>query len=119
MTDGVQRIFGMEYRPIKNLEVLAPAGLKVAYLSQSSINYSLFSSTRFMCFETSRLVDARDQLFIAFVQVVISNVSVRRGLLMLVPEAFEVLGGLVEELEAARKRLVDEVNKPPRGSRYY
>ncbi|KAL4036417.1 hypothetical protein IC575_005157 [Cucumis melo] len=77
MTDGVQRVFGMEYRPIKDLEVLAPAGLKV----------------------------------------VISDVSVRRGLLMLVPEAFEVLGGQVEELEAARKRLVDEVNKPPRGRR--
>lgn len=77
MTDGVQRVFGMEYRPIKDLEVLSPAGLKV----------------------------------------VICNVSVRRGLLMLVPEAFEVLGGLVEELEAARKRLVDEVNKPPRGRR--
>lgn len=29
MTDGVQRVFGMEYRPIKNLEVLAPAGMKV------------------------------------------------------------------------------------------
>lgn len=29
MTDGVQRVFGMEYRPIKDLEVLAPAGMKV------------------------------------------------------------------------------------------
>ena len=36
---------------------------------------------------------------------------------MLVPEAFEILGGLVEELEAARQRLVEEVNKPPRGIR--
>ncbi|PON77237.1 RecQ mediated genome instability protein [Parasponia andersonii] len=77
MTDGVQRVFGMEYRPIKDLDALAPAGLKV----------------------------------------VICNVHIRRGLLMLVPEAFEVLGGLVEELEAARQRLVDEVNKPPRGIR--
>lgn len=33
MTDGVQRVFGMEYRPIKDLEVLAPAGLKVCYVS--------------------------------------------------------------------------------------
>lgn len=32
MTDGVQRVFGMEYRPIKDLEVLAPAGLKVCLL---------------------------------------------------------------------------------------
>ena len=47
----------------------------------------------------------------------ICNVTVRRGVLMLVPEAFEVLGGLVEELESARQRLVDEVNKPPRGRR--
>jgi RecQ-mediated genome instability protein 1 len=31
MTDGVQRIFGMEYRPIKDLAVLAPAGLKVFF----------------------------------------------------------------------------------------
>ncbi|KDP22586.1 hypothetical protein JCGZ_26417 [Jatropha curcas] len=77
MTDGVQRVFGMEYRPIKELQVLAPAGLKV----------------------------------------VICNVHIRHGLLMLVPEALEVLGGMVDELEAARQRLVDEVNKPPRGKR--
>lgn len=31
MTDGVQRVFGMEYRPIKDLQVLAPAGLKVCF----------------------------------------------------------------------------------------
>ncbi|KAK0591102.1 hypothetical protein LWI29_035639 [Acer saccharum] len=77
MTDGVQRVFGMEYRPIKDLQVLAPSGLKVA----------------------------------------ICNVHIRRGLLMLVPETLEVLGGMVQELEAARQRLVDEVNKPPRGKR--
>ncbi|XP_019463410.1 PREDICTED: recQ-mediated genome instability protein 1 [Lupinus angustifolius] len=77
MTDGIQRVFGMEYRPIQALEVCAPAGLKV----------------------------------------VISNVHVRRGLLMLVPETIEILGGLVEQLDAARKRLVDELNKPPRGKR--
>ncbi|EFH42819.1 hypothetical protein ARALYDRAFT_919644 [Arabidopsis lyrata subsp. lyrata] len=77
MTDGVQRVFGMEYRPIKDLQVLAPAGLKV----------------------------------------VVSSVQVRHGLLMLVPEIVEVLGGMVEELEEARKRLVVEVNKPPRGKR--
>ncbi|KAF8400003.1 hypothetical protein HHK36_015876 [Tetracentron sinense] len=77
MTDGDQRLFGMEYRPIKDLEVLAPAGIKVA----------------------------------------IRNVSIRHGLLMLVPEVLEVLGGLVEDLDAARQRLVHEVNKPPRGKR--
>ncbi|PWA59471.1 hypothetical protein CTI12_AA281630 [Artemisia annua] len=77
MTDGVQRVFGMEYQPIKDLDALAPAGLKVA----------------------------------------ISNVNVRHGLLMLVPEVIQVLGGLVEELDAARQRLVEEVNKPPRGRR--
>lgn len=37
---------------------------------------------------------------------------------MLVPEAVEILGGVVDELEAARERLVSEVNKPPRGKRY-
>ncbi|CAD6263956.1 unnamed protein product [Miscanthus lutarioriparius] len=75
MTDGVQRIFGMEYRPIKDLAVLAPAGLKI----------------------------------------IIRNVHTRRGLLMLVPEAVDILGGVVDELEAARDILVSEVNKPPRG----
>ncbi|KAF5206551.1 Recq-mediated genome instability protein [Thalictrum thalictroides] len=77
MTDGVQRVFGIEYRPIKNLDVLAPAGLKVS----------------------------------------IHNVHIRRGLLVLVPEVLEVLGGSVEDLDAARKRLVHEVNKPPRGKK--
>nr|XP_043618319.1 recQ-mediated genome instability protein 1 [Erigeron canadensis] len=77
MTDGVQRVFGMEYQPINDLNVFSPAGLKVA----------------------------------------ISNVNVRHGLLVLVPEVFQVLGGLVKELEDARKRLVTEVNKPPRGKR--
>ncbi|XP_057516758.1 recQ-mediated genome instability protein 1 isoform X2 [Amaranthus tricolor] len=77
MTDGVQHVFGMEYRPIKSLEVLVPAGFKV----------------------------------------VIQNVHVRRGLLMLVPEVLEILGGCVDELEDARQRLVQEVNKPPRGRR--
>ncbi|CAK7336760.1 unnamed protein product [Dovyalis caffra] len=75
MTDGIQRVFAMEYRPIKDLKVLAPAGFKVA----------------------------------------ICNVHVRHGLLMLVPEALEVLGGVVEELDSARQRLADEINKPPRG----
>ncbi|KAJ9163920.1 hypothetical protein P3X46_023542 [Hevea brasiliensis] len=77
MTDGLQRVFGMEYRPIKDLQVLASAGLKV----------------------------------------VICNVHIWHGLLMLVPEALEVLGGMVDELEAARQLLVNEVNKPPRGKR--
>ncbi|XP_057422077.1 recQ-mediated genome instability protein 1 isoform X2 [Lotus japonicus] len=79
MTDGVQRVFGMEYRPIQALDVCAPSGLKVS----------------------------------------ISNVKVRRGLLMLDPETVQIkiLGGLVEQLDAARQRLVKELNKPPRGTR--
>ncbi|KAG2565797.1 recQ-mediated genome instability protein 1-like [Panicum virgatum] len=77
MTDGIQRIFGMEYRPIKDLAVLAPAGLKI----------------------------------------IIRNVHIRRGLLVLVPEVIDILGGIADELEAARDRLVSEVNKPPRGKR--
>lgn len=36
MTDGAQRIFGMEYRPIKDLPE-APAGLKVTFLFTSSL----------------------------------------------------------------------------------
>lgn len=31
ITDGVQRVFAMEYRPIQALEALAPAGLKVYF----------------------------------------------------------------------------------------
>ncbi|KAH9318402.1 hypothetical protein KI387_020171, partial [Taxus chinensis] len=77
MTDGFQRVFGIEYRPIKDLMVLLPAGVKIA----------------------------------------LRNVHVRRGLLMLVPEVVDVLGGVVENLEAARQRLFQEVNKPPRGRR--
>ncbi|KAG9445874.1 hypothetical protein H6P81_012002 [Aristolochia fimbriata] len=77
MTDGCQRVFGMEYRPVKDLDVLSPAGLKIC----------------------------------------VRNVQIRRGLLMLVPEIVDVLGGSVEDLEAARLRLVAEVNKPPRGKR--
>lgn len=50
-------------------------------------------------------------------QIVVSSVQVRHGHLMLVPEIVQVLGGMVEELEEARKRLVVEVNKPPRGKR--
>lgn len=37
---------------------------------------------------------------------------------MLVPEVLEVLGGQVDDLEAARQRLVGEVNKPLRSKRY-
>lgn len=77
ITDGVQRIFGIEYRPIKDLMVLSPAGLKIA----------------------------------------LRNVHIRRGLLFLVPEVVDILGGVVENLEAAHQRLVQEVNKPPRGRR--
>uniref|UniRef100_A0A7N0U830 RecQ-mediated genome instability protein 1 n=1 Tax=Kalanchoe fedtschenkoi TaxID=63787 RepID=A0A7N0U830_KALFE len=77
MTDGVQHVYGMEYRPIKDIDVLAASGLKVA----------------------------------------IHNVHVRHGLLMLVPEVIEILGGMVEELEAAHQRLVTEISKPPRGRR--
>ncbi|KAG0461395.1 hypothetical protein HPP92_021692 [Vanilla planifolia] len=37
--------------------------------------------------------------------------------LLLLPEAVEVLGGLAEDLDAARHRFISEVNKPPRGKR--
>lgn len=52
-----------------------------------------------------------------FLKVCVCNVHIRRGLLMLVPEVLEVLGGSVTSLDTARKRLVEEVNKPPRGKR--
>lgn len=50
-------------------------------------------------------------------QIVLLNVNIRHGLLMLVPEVLEVLGGSVDELTAGRQRLVNEINKPPRGKR--
>ncbi|XP_068665357.1 recQ-mediated genome instability protein 1 [Aristolochia californica] len=77
ITDGCQRVFAMEYRPMKDLDIFSPAGLKIC----------------------------------------IRNVQIRRGLLMLVPEIMDVLGGSVEDLDAARRRLVEEVNKPPRAKR--
>lgn len=52
-------------------------------------------------------------------QIVINNVNVRRGLLMLVPEVIEVLGGRVQVLTEAQERLIHEINKPPRGRRYF
>lgn len=77
MTDGVQRVYGMEYRLIPALQVLFPAGAKI----------------------------------------VVSDVQVRCGLFLLVPEIVDVLGGVVERLEEARQRVVAVVNKPPRGRR--
>lgn len=102
MTDGVQRVFGMEYRPIKDLEALAPAGMKVIFLYFLAVAQLVFLLAKW----TSH-----------FMQIAICNVNVRHGLLMLVPEVLEVLGGSVEELDAARHRLIAEINKPPRGKR--
>ncbi|XP_024537331.1 recQ-mediated genome instability protein 1 [Selaginella moellendorffii] len=78
MTDGAQRVFGIEYRPIPQLKVLQPAGLKIC----------------------------------------VRNVCIRRGMFLLVPEIVTVLGGVVQELEEARQRVVHQVNKPPRGNRH-
>ncbi|EFJ25722.1 hypothetical protein SELMODRAFT_413635 [Selaginella moellendorffii] len=78
MTDGAQRVFGTEYRPIPQLKVLQPAGLKIC----------------------------------------VRNVCIRRGMFLLVPEIVTVLGGVVQELEEARQRVVHQVNKPPRGNRH-
>ncbi|KAG0462878.1 hypothetical protein HPP92_021354 [Vanilla planifolia] len=48
---------------------------------------------------------------------IIRNVPIGRAFLLLLPEAVEVLGGLAEDLDAARHRFISEVNKPPRGKR--
>lgn len=77
LTDGVQHVFGMEYKSISQLQVLSPAGLKI----------------------------------------IIRNVQIRRGLLLLLPEVLSVLGGMVDDLDAARQRVISEVNKPARGNR--
>ncbi|KAL3684663.1 hypothetical protein R1sor_002685 [Riccia sorocarpa] len=77
LTDGVQRVSGIEYWPIRALRVLSSVGFKVC----------------------------------------LRNVCIRRGLLMLVPEIVEILGGSVDHLEAARLRALEVINKPPRGRR--
>lgn len=41
MTDGVQRVFAMEYRPIQFLDVCAPSGLKVSLVAQASFSFLL------------------------------------------------------------------------------
>ncbi|KAI3886720.1 hypothetical protein MKX03_006863 [Papaver bracteatum] len=76
MTDGVQQICGFEITPIKDLNVLDPAGLKV----------------------------------------IIHNADIMRGMLVLKPQVLTVLGGVMEDLEAARKKLVEE--EVSRGQRY-
>lgn len=43
MTDGAQRVFAMEYRPVNDLKVLAPAGLKVYVVSSVSSFKSMLS----------------------------------------------------------------------------
>ena len=51
MTDGVQRVYGMEYRPIKDLKVLAPAGFKVLFfflMIYGLLNWSIFLSMSFV-----------------------------------------------------------------------
>ncbi|CAH1441871.1 unnamed protein product [Lactuca virosa] len=40
MTDGVQQIFDIEYQPIKDLDALSPAGLKVA-ISNVNVRHEL------------------------------------------------------------------------------
>lgn len=45
MTDGIQRVFGMEYRPIKALEVCASSGLKVSSMPQLIIYFRLNTRT--------------------------------------------------------------------------
>ena len=42
MTDGIQRVFGMEYRPINALEVCASSGLKVSSMPQVIPFFSFF-----------------------------------------------------------------------------
>lgn len=45
MTDGIQRVFGMEYRPIKDLEVCASSGLKVSLMPQVILSFHLNTHT--------------------------------------------------------------------------
>ncbi|CAI5518847.1 unnamed protein product [Closterium sp. Naga37s-1] len=47
-------------------------------------------------------------------QVILRDVLVRRGLLLLLPELVQVLGGHVAHLEAARCRIADHFSRPSR-----
>ncbi|KAI7756742.1 hypothetical protein M8C21_009973 [Ambrosia artemisiifolia] len=51
-------------------------------------------------------------------KVAISNATVRRGIIMLHKEVLTVLGGSVKVLDAAHKRIVDELNMPQDYARY-
>lgn len=62
MTDGVQRVFGMEYRPIKQLEVLGPAGLKVGYF-HCNLCWQMNLSEEDFCISYAHLVPGRNVLF--------------------------------------------------------
>lgn len=46
MTDGIQRVFGMEYRPIQALEVCASSGLKVSSVPRVIISFHMNTHTR-------------------------------------------------------------------------
>ncbi|RZC55054.1 hypothetical protein C5167_013903 [Papaver somniferum] len=59
-----------------------------------------------------RPIESLQVLAPAGLKVVIRDVNVRDGLLMLVPGCLKVLGGMVEDLEAERKKLADEANEP-------
>ncbi|GBG87379.1 hypothetical protein CBR_g45436 [Chara braunii] len=49
------------------------------------------------------------------IKISIKDVYVRRGMLMLVPENVDIIGGCIEELEEARCRMVKRWNEPPKG----
>ena len=78
LTDGVQRVTALEYRPIRALQVDAPAGLKVA----------------------------------------ITDASVRGGMLLLLPENLDILGGQVDRLEEARQKVAECMNMDAAQARF-
>ena len=62
MTDGVQHVFGMEYRPIKSLEVLVPAGFKVFLYAFFILAISIF----FQCLFTFSFISIYWEYLLVF-----------------------------------------------------
>ncbi|KAI3875315.1 hypothetical protein MKX03_000742 [Papaver bracteatum] len=82
-----------------------PAGKRCLKLSMTDGVQRVFG------FEDSPIEDLQ-VLSPSGLKVIVCNVHVGDGLLVLVPESLEVLGGMVEDLEAVHKKLVEETNGP-------
>ncbi|KAI3875313.1 hypothetical protein MKX03_000740 [Papaver bracteatum] len=100
----VDEIFNINVHPRKRHKEV-PAGKRCLKLSMTDGVQRVFG------FEDSPIEDLQ-VLSPSGLKVIVCNVHVGDGLLVLVPESLEVLGGMVEDLEAVHKKLVEETNGP-------